>query len=325
MKTPVAILTGFLGAGKTTVLARALSDPAYAKTAVIVNEFGEVSIDHLIVADLAENIVELRDGCLCCTIRGDLALTLRDLHRKRYLGDIPTFERVLVETTGLADPIPLLHTLIANEPLRKAFSVDAVITVVDAEHGLRTLAEHDTATAQVALADIIVLSKTDCVDAAARQAITDAIAAINPSAECIAGIQGRIDPARLIGRNLFEAATRGENIEHWLAAAHDHAHHGDRYGAHIIRHEGILSLAGMSVFLNRVVNEFGDRVLRIKGIAAFREKSGRPAIFHAVQNKFYPVSWLDKWPDADECSRLVIIGRDLDVARLDELFKSLCV
>ncbi len=325
MRLPVSILTGFLGAGKTTVLAHALAHPAYAKTAVIVNEFGAVSIDHLIVANLAENIIELRDGCLCCTIRGDLALTLRDLHRKRYLGDIPAFERVLVETTGLANPVPILHTLVANQPLRGAFSIDAVITVVDAEHGLRTLAEHDTATAQVALADIVVLSKTDCVDSATRLAILDAIAALNPGAECIEAVHGEIDPSRLIGRQLFEAAARGENIDRWLDAAHDHAHHGEQYGAHVIRHQGDWSLAGTSVFLNRMVNEFGSRVLRIKGIAAFREKGGRPAILHAVQNKFYPVSWLEQWPDADDSGRLVIIGRELDVLRIDELFKSLCV
>jgi G3E family GTPase len=132
---PVTVLTGFLGSGKTTLLRHLLEGPAFTDTALIVNEFGEVGIDHLLVADLAENIIELRDGCLCCTIRGDLVMTLRDLWQRRCLGEVPPFARVVVETTGLADPVPLLHTLMANAPLMKVYRLDAVVCVVDAQHG----------------------------------------------------------------------------------------------------------------------------------------------------------------------------------------------
>lgn len=324
-RCPITLLTGFLGSGKTTLLARWLADPAFADTAVIVNEFGEVAIDHLVVAHLAENMVELRDGCLCCSIRGDLALTLRDLHRRRLLGEIPPYARIVVETTGLAEPVPLLHTLIASEPLRKAFLVDAVVTVVDGELGLATLAAEPTAAAQVALADILVVSKIDRVPVSAVAALATALAARNQAAEVLTVARGEVPAARLLDRRLFEPGRRDEALARWLAAPHDHTDHGSTYAAHVIRHPGPLSLAGTSVMLNRVVNEQAERVLRIKGVAAFREKRGQVAVLHAVQNKFYPVEWLPAWPGDDHDARFVFIGRDLDTARIDELFRSLAV
>jgi len=324
-KTPVALLTGFLGSGKTTLLSRVLAQGGFKDTAVIINEFGEVSIDHLVVADLAENILELRDGCLCCTIRGDLVMTLRDLNRRRYLEEIPSFQRVIVETSGLADPVPLVHTLMANAPLMTAYKLDAVVCVVDGEHGLATLAEHDTAQDQVALADILVVSKVDIAPREHLDALRARITGINAGAEIVEVANGEIDASHLFGRALFQPEARGEALAAWMGAAHAHHDHGERYGAHVIRHPAALSLAGTSVFLNRIVNEMKDDILRIKGIAAFREKGGKPAILHAVQNKFYPVSWLESWPDADQTSRLVFIGRDLDTQRIDELFQALCV
>ena len=324
-KTPVGLLTGFLGSGKTTLLSQVLSQGDFADSAIIINEFGAVSIDHLMVADVAENIVELRNGCLCCTIRGDLVMTLRDLNRRRYLGEIPQFRRVIVETSGLADPIPLVHTLMANPPLQQAYTLDVVVCVVDAEHGLDTLAVHDTAQEQIALADILVLSKVDIATPAAVVAVRTKVRTLNAGAEIVVATQGRIDPRRLFDRGLFQPGLRIELLEHWLAAAHDHADHGEHYGAHVIHHPHALSLAGTSVFLNRLVNEWKDDILRIKAIAGFREKGGRPAVLHAVQNKFYPVLWLERWPDRDQSSRIVIIGRDLDTRRIDEFFHALCV
>ncbi len=324
-KTPVALLTGFLGSGKTTLLSRVLAQGGFKDTAVIVNEFGEISIDHLVVADLAENILELRDGCLCCTIRGDLVMTLRDLNRRRYLEEIPSFSRVIVETTGLADPVPLVHTMMANAPIMTAYKLDAVVCVVDGEHGLATLSQHDTAQDQVALADILVVSKVDITARDTLDALRARIASINAGAEIVEVANGEIDASQLFGRSVFQPEARGAALAHWMAAAHAHHDHGERYGAHVIRHNGALSLAGTSVFLNRVVNEMKDDILRIKGIAAFREKGGKPAVLHAVQNKFYPVSYLDSWPDADETSRLVFIGRNLNTGRIDELFAALCV
>lgn len=321
--TPVTLLTGFLGSGKTTLLSHLLADPRLARTAVIVNEFGEVSIDHLIVAQVAEHVVELRNGCLCCTIRGDLALTLRDLYRQRLLGEIAPFERVVVETTGLADPVPLVHTLMTDPHLMRAFALEAVVTVIDAQHAAATLPAHETATNQLAIADLVVLTKRDVATAAECAAAERLIAGINPEAERFEAVQGALDPARLVGRRRFMPERRAEAIAAWIAA-HEHHDHGSHYATHVITRPGPLSLAGTTVFLNHLVNQAGDRLLRIKGIAGFREKGGRPAILHAVRNKFHPVQWLDDWPDADRTSRLVFIGRQLDLAWIDEKFASLC-
>lgn len=329
-RIPVTILTGFLGSGKTTLLGALLAHPEFSDTALIVNEFGEVSIDHLLVADLTENIIELRDGCLCCTIRGDLVMTLRDLWHRRCLDEIPPFARVVIETSGLADPVPLVHTLMANAPLMTVFALDAVVCVVDALEAPATLAREPLAASQVALADIIVISKTDL-------ASPDAIAALRTQltvsgAELVDAVRGDVTPARLLDRALFQPAVGIGDLNAWLGAGnsktdlHNHEHdHATEFAAHVIRHARPLSLAGTAVFLNRMVNELGDDILRIKGLAGFREKDGRPAVLHAVRNKFYPVEWLASWPDEDHDSRLVFIGRHLDIRRIEESFAALCV
>lgn len=328
--TPVTLLTGFLGSGKTTLLARLLESPALAHAAVIINEFGEVGIDHLIVSHVAERVVELRNGCLCCTIRGDLALTLAELYRQRQLGDVPPFTRVLVETSGLADPIPLVHTLMANPPLARAFTLESVVSVIDALNAPATVPAHESALNQLALADLVVLSKTDLASAAEVAAAEALLDAINPAAPRLRSAAADVDPAAVVSGGRFSPTARAPDIERWLAAHAGHAHaqdpdHGLGYASHCIMHEGPLSLAGTSVFLNRAVNAEGGRLLRIKGIGGFREKGGRPALVHAVQNKFYPLEWLADWPDADHRARLVFIGRQLDTARLDEQFTALCI
>jgi G3E family GTPase len=344
-RIPVGLLTGFLGSGKTTLLTRLLPQPAFAAAAVIINEFGEVSIDHLVVATLSEHIVELRNGCLCCTIRGDLVMTLRDLYRLRQLGEIKAFDRVIIETSGLADPIPLLHTLMANEPLMRVFAIDTVVTVVDAAHAPATLSAHQTATDQVAMADLLVISKTDVATPAELDATSALLNTLNPHAPRILATNVDCASQQIFGRDLFNPARRRDAIAAWLGdhtahveaghSVHDHTAHGQpgsatydhgvHYQAHVIVHDGPVSLAGLTVFLNGAVNEQRERILRIKGIAGVREKGGAPAVVHAVQNKFYPVQWLSEWPDTDHRCRLVFIGRDLDTARLDERFGALCV
>lgn len=330
-KTPVTLLCGFLGSGKTTLLARMLEHDALSNAVVIINEFGAVSIDHLVVADLAENILELRNGCLCCTIRGDLAMTLRDLYHKRQLEDISSFDHVVIETTGLADPIPLAHTLMANPPIMAAYRLDTIVCVVDAVCGAATLAEHPTAANQVALADIIVFAKTDIASADEIARTRAAVAAINPGAERLDVVAGAVAAQRLFGRGLFDPASRPESVGSWLRSHGGHEHnehqhdHGSGYTTHVIMHADCLSLAGTSVFLNHAVNEQREQILRIKGIAGFREKDGAPAMLHAVQDKFYPIAWLDRWPSEDHSSRIVFIGRELDTDALDAKFNALCV
>jgi len=334
-KTPVTLLCGFLGSGKTTLLAHVLAQDALSNAVVIINEFGAVSIDHLVVADLAENILELRNGCLCCTIRGDLAMTLRDLYHRRLLGEIKAFDHVVIETTGLADPIPLAHTLMANPPIMSAYRLDTIVCVVDAVCGADTLSAHPTAANQVALADIIVCAKTDIATTEQIRRTAAAVDAINPGAERLDVVAGAVDARRVFGRGLFDPSHRSDSAGSWLHghhhdhdapdhAAHDHDH-GSGYTTHAIVHAGSLSLAGTSVFLNHAVNGQREQILRIKGIAGFRERDGAPALLHAVQDKFYPIVWLDRWPSDDHTSRIVFIGRDLDTAALDAKFAALCV
>ncbi len=326
-KVPVGILTGFLGSGKTTVLSHLLPRPAFSNAIVIINEFGEISIDHLIVASLSESIVELRNGCLCCTVREDLVMTLRDLHRQRQLGEIKAFDRVLVETSGLADPVPLLHTLMTNPPLQTGYVIDTVVTVVDALNGVATVAAHPTAADQIALADLIVLSKLDLVTPAVTAAVTACVTGLNSQAPVLTQTDLLANPAQLFGAQRFNPALRTGAVTQWLAhhSGEAHVHHAHRYQQLVIRHPGAISLAGLSVFLNQAVNQQRAQILRIKGIAGAREKGGKPVLVHAVQNKFYPLQWLPAWPDEDESCRLVFIGRDLDASLLEERFQALCV
>jgi len=322
--TPVSLLCGFLGSGKTTLLGRALEQNALANAVVIVNEFGEIGIDHLVVSNLAENILELRNGCLCCTIRGDLVLTLRDLYHRRQLGDINEFDHVVVETSGLADPIPLAHTLMANPPLMKAFRLDVIVCVVDSINGPSSFEEHETAANQVALADILVISKTDIATSEQLVRTRALLEEMNPGAEIVEVVKGDIAASALFGRQLFNPEQRADTIERWMSVHHGHAH-DSIYTTHAITREGTLSLAGTSVFLNHVVNEKREQILRIKGLAGFRERGGAPALLHAVRDKFYPVEWLSDWPSDDHSSRLIFIGRDLDTQWLDKKFESLCL
>jgi len=326
-KLPVGILTGFLGSGKTTLLSRLLGSPAFANTVVIINEFGEVSIDHLIVAKLSESIVELRNGCVCCTVRGDFLMTLRDLHRQRQLGEIRPFDSVVIETSGLADPVPLLHTLITNAPLQAVYEIDTVVVVVDALNAADTVAAHHTAADQIAMADLIVVSKSDLATVAQLATTARCIDALNSQAPRIDGCTFDAASQQLFGGGRFNPSARQGVIARWLAhhdesSAHQHDH---VYQQLVLHHPGAISLAGLTVFLNHAVNSQRDGILRIKGIAGAREKGGRPVIVHAVQNKFYPLQWLAEWPDQDESCRLVFIGRDLDTQQLQERFQALCV
>ncbi len=315
-----------------------------ARTAVIINEFGEVSIDHLLVRQAAENIVELRNGCLCCSIRGDLVMTLRDLHEKRILGEIADFDYVVIETTGLADPVPILHTLMANPPVHKVFRPDVVIACADVLNVQKTVAEHPVAASQIAMADIVLMTKADLANpdqfARARALASN----LNPGAETLLAEAGRVAASRLFRRALFEAGRDGDAVRSWLADgggrtaahAHDctgpgcghpghfgHHDHGAEYTSFVLHSDGSLSLAGTALFLNRIVNRHRDDILRIKGLVHVTGKDDRPAVIHAVQDKFYPIERLDAWSAGDRNSRIVVIGRNLPQNVLQEEFLDL--
>ncbi|MFN4281887.1 MAG: CobW family GTP-binding protein [Alphaproteobacteria bacterium] len=350
---PVTVLTGFLGAGKTTLLSRLLRDPALKDTAVIINEFGEVGLDHLLVEKSGENFVELSSGCLCCTIRGDLIDTLRELFLKRVKGQVPWFKRVVIETTGLADPAPILHTLL-NDPLVAAnFALDGVIAVIDAVNGSASLDAHPEALKQAAVADRLVISKTDLPEAKTA-ALTARLKALNPAALYLTPDQAMADPARLLSAGLYDVAGKSADVNDWLRAEaydgghehhhdHDHGHdhhHGHEHHDHaqdrhdvnrhddhirsysIIRDQPIDGVA-FTMFLELLVANKGDDLLRVKGLLNIKERPGQPAVLHGVQHIFHPVSWLDQWPSDDHRSKIVFITRDIPREHIDSLLKAL--
>ena len=321
---PLTVLTGFLGAGKTTLLNRLLRDPALSDTVVIVNEFGEIGLDHLLIETVEDDMILLGAGCLCCTVRGDLIAALEDLLRKRDNGRIRPFRRVVIETTGLADPAPILHALIGHPYLSLRFRLQGVITVVDAVNGQATLDVHPEAVRQAAVADRLVLTKRD-VPGADVAGIEARLAALNPAAP----IDPPDVPAELLLGGLFGLAGKSGDVQAWLGAeahaAHDHAHANGHHHHDVNRHDAAIRAfhltsetpvprTAFEMFLDLLRSAHGPKLLRLKGIVALTDDSDRPVVVHGVQHVLHAPITLDAWPDADHRSRLVLIVKDLDPA-----------
>jgi len=337
-KLPVTIITGFLGSGKTTVLNRLVKQPGMQSTAVIINEFGEIGIDHLLVETSSELMVELNNGCICCTIRGDLADKLGSLAMWVDVGRVPPVERVIVETTGLADPAPIMHTLMVEPDLLSRYRLDRVVTVVDAIAGAGSLDRFPEATKQIAVADVLILAKTDLVatlsSPQACAELTARIRALNPRARIVEAVGGAIDPELCFG-------SPGDDVEGMFAALaasgaaadacdHEdpsHAGHGAGTARHDIRAAGIGSFVieltkavdgdRFNEVLQGLARDFGQHLLRTKGILHVASVPEKPAVVHGVQHVFFPVTWLDRWPAGERSSRLVFITQHLapDVVR----------
>jgi G3E family GTPase len=310
---PVCVLTGFLGSGKTTLLGKLLKSPDFARTAVIINEFGEIGLDHDLIETSDESFVTLQTGCLCCAIRGDLVLTLADILRRRDEGSVTPFDRVVIETSGLADPAPILHAVMSDDALAERLTVAGVVTTIDAVHGADTLARQPEAIKQVAVADRLVLTKTDLV-AEAPAVLTDRLAALNPSAPLLPASFGDIDPARLFDARIWDPVGK---LEAPAKEAHEHHHthdrnrHDERIACFaLIRDEPIPAVA-LTLFLEVLAEHCGADLLRLKGIVAIAESPDRPAVIHGVQHMFHAPAFLDRWPSDDRRSRLVFIARDL--------------
>jgi G3E family GTPase len=341
---PLTLLTGFLGAGKTTLLNKLLKDPALTDTAVIINEFGEVSLDHLLVDYIGDNMVLLQSGCLCCTLRGDLVDGLEKLLRDLDNGRCQ-FSRVLLETTGLADPAPVLQTAMAHPYLVKRFRLDGVVTVVDAVNGESTLDAHPEAVKQAAVADRIVLTKTDLTDAEQRAGIIGRLHALNPAAAILDAAKGEATADRLLNCGLYDPSRKIPDVKKWLAAeayaeaqehghGHGHGHgHRDHHHHDVNRHdEHIASFvltadkpipAGtLDMFLELLRASHGAKLLRVKGIVQLAEMPDNPVVVHGVQHVFHPTARLERWPDDDHRSRLVFITRDLPERTVRELFEA---
>lgn len=332
---PLTVLTGFLGAGKTTLLNRLLRDPALADTLVIVNEFGEVGIDHLLVEQARDDMVLLSAGCLCCTIRGDLVSTLEDLLRRRDNGRTAPFRRVLIETTGLADPAPVLAAVLHHPYLSQRYGLEGVVTVVDALHGLATLARHEEARRQVAVADRIVLSKTD-LEGADPAAVETRLRELNPGAAILRADHGDVPAAALLSGGLFGLDGKIGDVAAWLQAeaiSDEHGHHGHhghhdhRHGHHHHHHdrsrhdEHIRSLvltaqapireAALDLFLDMLRSSFGPRILRLKGLVRLARDPSRPLVIQGVRHILHIPTLLPAWPDGDRRTRIVLILEDV--------------
>ena len=296
---PVSVVTGFLGSGKTTLLARLLRDPALARTAVIVNEFGEVGLDHLLLEASDEEVVLLEGGCLCCKVRGDLVRTAGELLARRARG-AAAFDRIVVETTGLADPAPILQALMTDREIADALRLEAVIATVDCAAGDATLDAHPASVKQVALADRLVLTKADLADPAAS-GLAERVRRINPSAPQLVALHGALDASLLFDSSLHEPR---------LCESHAHA---DDVTTFCLRRSAPLHAVTLSLFLQLLAEHCGAKLLRLKGLVDVLESPGRPALIHGVQHVFHPPAWLDAWPDGDRTTRIVVISRGLEV------------
>ncbi len=325
---PVSVLTGFLGSGKTTLLNRLLADPALADALVLINEFGEIGLDHHLVRAVDAEMVVMDSGCLCCTIQSDLGNTLTDFALKRSRGEVMAFRRVVVETTGLADPAPILHTLMQDPILAGLYRLDGVIATVDAVTGDTTLDRQFEAVKQAAVADRIVLTKTDLAEPATAAAITDRLGGLNPGAPIIPAPDASAD--RLFDAGLYNPATKSLDVQRWLNAEaydhghhdHDHDHHHHAHHAHDVnRHDARIAATcitldepveweNLALWAQSLANYRPEDLLRLKAILNVRGRD-KPIVLHGVQHLFHPPVELPDWPDADRRSRIVVIARDM--------------
>lgn len=329
-KMPVTVITGFLGSGKTTLLNHLLSSPDMADTAVVINEFGEISLDHLLVETSIENTLVLQSGCICCSIRGDLVDTLTNLLAKRDQKLLPAFSRVAIETTGIADPGPILRTLVTDPLLAPQFSVRAVVTTVDAVNALDQLASFSEAIQQAALADILILTKIDLAQSATVDGIEQLLGKINPSASILRVVNGAISPRELFEHAPTDPKTAPERLDRWLGLEqfdrfdhikHDHTRHNDlnRHGDEIQAFSIVIDQAitwpNLELWLGSLLSLRGKDLLRIKGILNVIDQPG-PVVVHAVQHLLHPISRLRRWPSEDHRSKIVFITRNIPPAAL---------
>jgi G3E family GTPase len=351
---PLTVVTGFLGAGKTSLLNALMRDPALAGTLVIVNEFGEIGLDHLLVERLDGDMLVMTSGCLCCSIRGDLIATLEDILRRRDNGRIAPFQRVMIETTGLADPAPVLHAVMAHPYLMLRFRVEGVVTLIDTVNGNATLDAHEEAVKQVAMADRLVLSKTDLLTAGsgALRDLRARLKKLNPGAVSLDAAKGEATAGALLDAGIYDPDRKIPDVRRWLNAeafaarraddrsAHVHRPpHGDgsqgegektdvnRHDARIrtfcMRHEAPLAPAALDLFLELLRKAHGPRLLRVKGIVALGDDPSRPLVVHGVQHVFHPPVRLPAWPDADHSTRMVLILCDVEPSFVETLWHTL--
>ncbi len=353
-RLPVSVITGFLGSGKTTLLKYLLAHPEMGETAVIINEFGEVGLDHLLVEKAEDDTVLLESGCLCCTIRGDLIDAMRRLYKRRAKGEVPPFKRVVIETTGLADPAPILHTLMQDPVLTAVYRLDGVVATVDAVNGETQMDRQVESVKQAAVADRLLLTKSDLSDAERLADLEGRLRRLNPAAPIQRVMHGEVSPASLFNAGLYNPESKSLDVQRWLreeayadARQHDHdhdhghghshdhhahAHHDHASGLDVNRHDAHIRAFCMTrdepvdwqkfcAWIDMLTATRGADLLRIKGVLNIAGET-RPVAIHGVQHLFHPPVLLPAWPGADRRSKLVFITRDLDQATLTESMKA---
>jgi len=353
-RIPVSILTGFLGAGKSTLLNRILKDPGTSDTAVIINEFGEVGIDNFLVEASGDALVELSNGCLCCTVRGELVDSLAYMMDGIQTGRLKPIRRVVIETTGLADPAPVMQSVMGNPVIAQNFELDGVITVVDAVNGLSTLDRHQEAVKQAAVADRLVITKLSMADAEKVAVLKSRLAELNPRAPVADGDSAESGTASILENGLYDPATKIADVDRWLRDElandhhahghdhhhdhqhdHEHEHHGhghhhhhhdvNRHGEDIrsfsIIHDQPIDPMAVEMFIDLLRSAHGEKLLRMKAIVALSDNPERPLVLHGVQTVFHPPERLPKWPEgSDRRTRMVLITQGLPEAFVSDLF-----
>ena len=359
-RIPVTILTGFLGAGKSTLLNRILKDPATKDTAVIINEFGEVGIDNLLVESSGDTLLQLSNGCLCCTIRGELVDTLATLIDQVQTKKLQPIRRVVIETTGLADPAPVMQAVMGNPVIAQNFELDGVITVVDAVNGLATLDRHPEGLKQAAVADRLIISKQGMADADAVAALKSRLNVLNPRAPMMDGDSAEAGTAIILANGLYDAETKIADVSRWLrdemtADAHDHGHHDHHHGHHHHDHHGQdhghghahhdhhhlhdvnrhgddirsfsmihdkpISPMAIEMFIDLLRSAHGEKLLRMKAVVALSDNPDRPLVLHGVQSIFHRPERLAKWPEgSDRRTRMVLITQGMPESFVKDLF-----
>jgi G3E family GTPase len=311
-RIPIVLVTGFLGAGKTTLVKRFLESPAGAGAAVVVNEFGEVGIDHALLRASSETTVLLGNGCVCCAMRSDLETTLAELLAQAATGAVPSFDRVIVETSGLADPVPVLQTFAADRGMGREFHIDAVVALADATLVERMWADAPEARRQLAVADRIVVTKTDLVEPDAAERVLAFVRARNAVADLVVASHGALDPEEL---------TRPATLPRALPAGH--AHHSAEIGSFAIEFPAPLPWPVVAHAMDVLMDLRGPDLLRAKGLLAIEGSDG-PVVVHAVQHLMHPPAELAAWPGGDRTGRLVFIGRNLRRDAVTALFDAIC-
>ena len=343
---PVNLITGFLGSGKSTLVTEILQNPEFYHTAVIVNEFGEIGLDGVLIEHTKDQIIEMTSGCLCCTIRGDIRQTLVDLYGKYANGQIPKFNRVIVESTGLADPAPVVQTLMSDTLLRNRYMLGGVIATIDALHGTATIKRHKECKKQVAVADRLVITKSDLIVDGANKKILNKLqsklSSLNPTAVVLDRHQKDFEFKRLFDTSLYDPQTKSTDVRKWLNAEgntknnhshddprdHNGHHHHDitRHGSDIqsftLTFDKPITIETLASSLEALCLTQGANILRLKGIVHTVDRPEHPLVVHGVQHVFHEPVWLDDWPNKNRQTQLVFITFGITRKSLELFFKS---